>query len=147
MTSYNFINGEHAAESHRLLTDILRGEWGFEGAVMTDWGGGYDDAAIVRAGNEMIQPGSDERYMNVLNAIKDGSLSMEDVDRAVTRILELVVKTPKFRGYVHSNTPDLKAHAQVCKKVADEGVVLLKNKDNALPVSKEQQIALFGTTS
>lgn len=147
MTSYNFINGEHAAESYRLLTDILRGEWGFEGAVMTDWGGGYDDAAIVRAGNEMIQPGSDERYMNVLNAIKDGSLSMEDVDRAVTRILELVVKTPKFRGYVHSNTPDLKAHAQVCKKVADEGVVLLKNKDNALPVSKEQQIALFGTTS
>ena len=147
MTSYNFINGEHAAESHRLLTDILRGEWGFEGAVMTDWGGGYDDAAIVRAGNEMIQPGSDERYMNLLNAIKDGSLSMEDVDRAVTRILELVVKTPKFRGYVHSNAPDLEAHAKVCKRVADEGVVLLKNDAGALPVSRDQQIALFGTTS
>lgn len=147
MTSYNFINGEHAAESHRILTDILRGEWGFEGAVMTDWGGGYDDAAIVSAGNEMIQPGSDERYMNLLNAVKDGSLSMEDLDRAVTRILELVVKTPKFKGYVHSNTPDLEAHAKVCKKVADEGVVLLKNKENALPVLKAQQIALFGTTS
>lgn len=147
MTSYNFINGEHAAESHRLLTDILRGEWGFEGAVMTDWGGGYDDAAIVRAGNEMIQPGSDERYMNLLNAIKDGSLSMEDVDKAVTRILELVVKTPKFRGYVHSNAPDLEAHAKVCKRVADEGVVLLKNDAGALPVSRDQQIALFGTTS
>ena len=147
MTSYNFINGEHAAESHRLLTDILRGEWGFEGAVMTDWGGGYDDAAIVRAGNEMIQPGSDERYMNLLNAVKDGSLSMEDVDRAVTRILELVVKTPKFRGYVHSNAPDLEAHAKVCKRVADEGVVLLKNDAGALPVSRDQQIALFGTTS
>ena len=147
MTSYNFINGEHAAESHRILTDILRGEWGFEGVVMTDWGGGYDDAAIVSAGNEMIQPGSDERYMNLLNAVKDGSLSMEDLDRAVTRILELVVKTPKFKGYVHSNTPDLEAHAKVCKKVADEGVVLLKNNGSALPVSKHQQIALFGTTS
>ena len=147
MTSYNFINGEHAAESHRILTDILRGEWGFEGAVMTDWGGGYDDAAIVRAGNEMIQPGSDARYMNLLNAVNDGTLSMEDLDRAVTRILELVVKTPKFKGYVHSNTPDLEAHAKVCKKVADEGVVLLKNNGNALPVSKAQQIALFGTTS
>lgn len=146
MTSYNFINGEHAAESHRLLTDILRGEWGFEGTVMTDWSGGYDDAAIVRAGNEMIQPGSDQRYMNLLNAIKDGSLSMEDVDRAVTRILQLVVKTPKFKGYVHSNTPDLVAHAKVCKKVADEGVVLLKN-DSALPVSRENKVALFGTTS
>lgn len=146
MTSYNFINGEHAAESQRLLTDILRGEWGFEGTVMTDWSGGYDDAAIVRAGNEMIQPGSDQRYMNLLNAIKDGSLSMEDVDRAVTRILQLVVKTPKFKGYVHSNTPDLVAHAKVCKKVADEGVVLLKN-DSALPVSRENKVALFGTTS
>ena len=147
MTSYNFINGEHAAESKRLLTDILRGEWGFEGAVMTDWNGGYDDAAIVRAGNEMIQPGRDERYVNLLNAIHDGSLSMDDVDRAVTRILELVVCTPKFKGYKPSESPDLKAHAKVCKKVADEGVVLLKNKSAALPMSKNNEIALFGVTS
>lgn len=147
MTSYNFINGEHASESHRLLTEILRDQWGFEGAVMTDWGGGYDDPAIVRAGNEMIQPGSDERYMNLLNAIKDGSLSMEDVDRAVTRILELVVQTPRFKGYKPSEAPDLKAHAEVCKKIADEGVVLLKNEDSALPVSTDNEIALFGVTS
>ena len=147
MTSYNFINGEHAAESKRLLTDILRDEWGFEGAVMTDWNGGYDDAAIVRAGNEMIQPGRDERYVNLLNAIHDGSLSMYDVDRAVTRILELVVRTPKFKGYKPSESPDLKAHAKVCKKVADEGVVLLKNKSAALPMSKDNEIALFGVTS
>ncbi len=147
MTSYNFINGEHAAESKRLLTDILRDEWGFEGAVMTDWNGGYDDAAIVRAGNEMIQPGRDERYVNLLNAIRDGSLSMDDVDRAVTRILELVVRTPKFKGYKPSESPDLKAHAKVCKKVADEGVVLLKNNSAALPMSKDNEIALFGVTS
>lgn len=147
MTSYNFINGEHAAESKRLLTYILRDEWGFEGAVMTDWNGGYDDAAIVRAGNEMIQPGRDERYVNLLNAIHDGSLSMDDVDRAVTRILELVVRTPKFKGYKPSEAPDLKAHAKVCKKVADEGVVLLKNKSAALPMSKDNEIALFGVTS
>lgn len=147
MTSYNFINGEHAAESKRLLTDILRDEWGFEGAVMTDWNGGYDDAAIVRAGNEMIQPGRDERYVNLLNAIHDGSLSMDDVDRAVTRILELVVRTPKFKGYKPSESPDLKAHAKVCKKVADEGVVLLKNNSAAMPMSKDNEIALFGVTS
>lgn len=147
MTSYNFINGEHAAESKRLLTDILRDEWGFEGAVMTDWNGGYDDAAIVRAGNEMIQPGRDERYVNLLNAIHDGSLRMDDVDRAVTRILELVVRTPKFKGYKPSESPNLKAHAKVCKKVADEGVVLLKNKSAALPMSKNNVIALFGVTS
>ena len=147
MTSYNFINGEHAAESKRLLTDILRDEWGFEGAVMTDWNGGYDDPAIIRAGNEMIQPGRDERYVRLLNAVKDGSLSMAVVDRTVTRILELVIRTPKFKGYAPSENPDLKAHAQVCKKVADEGVVLLKNDLEALPMSKDNKIALFGVTS
>ena len=147
MTSYNFINGEHASESSRLLTDILRGEWGFEGVVMTDWSGGYDDAQIVRAGNEMIQPGSDARFKKLLDAINNGSLAMADVDRAIERILQLVVKTPKFKGYVPSQTPDLAAHAKVCKTVADEGVVLLKNEKTALPVSRDQEIALFGTTS
>ena len=147
MTSYNFINGIHAAENTRLLTDILRGEWGFEGAVMTDWGGGYDNAQIVRSGNEMIQPGSDARFNSVLNSIKDGSLSMADVDRAVERILQLVVKTPKFKGYKPSEAPDLKAHAAVCKKAADEGVVLLKNDKCALPLSNDNEIALFGITS
>ena len=147
MTSYNFINGEHASESYRLLTTILREDWGFEGAVMTDWSGGYDDAQIVRAGNEMIQPGSDERYLKLLGAIKDGSLKMEDVDLAIERILSLVVKTPKFKGYKPSEAPDLKSHALVCKKVADEGVVLLKNNKETLPVSRDQEIALFGTTS
>ena len=147
MTSYNFINGTHAAENTRLLTDILRGEWGYEGTVMTDWGGGYDDAQIVRAGNEMIQPGSDERYLKLLGAIKDGSLAMADVDRAIERILKLVVKTPKFKGYKFSEAPDLKAHALVCKKVADEGVVLLKNTRAALPISTDNEIALFGVTS
>ena len=147
MTSYNFINGTHAAENTRLLTDILRGEWGYEGSVMTDWGGGYDDAQIVRAGNEMIQPGSDERYLKLLGAIKDGSLAMADVDRAIERILKLVVKTPKFKGYKFSEAPDLKAHALVCKKVADEGVVLLKNTKAALPISTDNENALFGVTS
>lgn len=147
MTSYNFINGEHASESSRLLTDILRGEWGFEGVVMTDWSGGYDDAQIVRAGNEMIQPGSDARFKKLLDAINNASLAMADVDRAIERILQLVVKTPKFKGYVPSQTPDLAAHAKVCKTVADEGVVLLKNEKTALPVSRDQEIALFGTTS
>ena len=147
MTSYNFINGEHASESHRLLTSVLRDEWGFEGAVMTDWSGGYDDAQIVRAGNDMIQPGSDQRYLNLIGAIKEGSLSMADVDLAVERILQLIVKTPKFKGYSPSEAPDLKAHALVCKKVADEGVILLKNEKSTLPISEKQVIALFGVTS
>ena len=147
MTSYNYINGIHASESPDLLTDILRGEWGFEGVVMTDWGGGYDTAEQIHAGNEMIQPGSDRAYQAIIDAVNGGTLAMEDVDRSVTRVLELVVKTPKFRGYVPSEAPDLTAHAAVCRKAADEGVVLMKNSGGALPISRGEKIALFGVTS
>lgn len=146
MTSYNYINGVHAAENRPLLTELLRGEWGFEGAVMTDWGGGYDNPGIIRAGNDMIQPGNEVRYQTLLSALQDGSLRMEDVDRSVARVLELIVKSPKFRGYVPSEAPDLQAHAEVCRRAADEGVVLLKNK-GALPVPTDRRIALFGVTS
>lgn len=147
MTSYNFINGEHASESRWLLTDILRDSWGFNGAVMTDWGGGYNSAKQVYAGNEMIQPGSDRRYREVLNAIKDGSLPAEDIDKAVGRVLKLIVKTPKFKGYRPSEQPDLEAHAKIAKEVADEGVVLMKNSKDVLPLKKAESIALFGITS
>ena len=147
MTSYNYINGVHAAENRWLLTDVLRGEWGFEGAVMTDWGGGYDNPGIIRAGNDMIQPGSDVRYEAVLKAVKDGSLSQEALDECVTRVLKLIVMTPAFKGYTPSDAPDLKAHATVCEKAADEGIILLKNKKNVLPLNLEQKVALFGTAS
>lgn len=147
MTSYNFINGEHASESPRILTDILRGEWGFEGTVMTDWSGGYNTPAQIHAGNDLIQPGHDWRYDELLAAVRDGSLPMEELDRSVTRVLELVVKCPAFRGYKPSNAPDLEAHAKVCKRAADEGVILLKNSSSVLPVPADRTVALFGTTS
>lgn len=147
MTAYNYINGVHAAENHWLLTDVLRGEWGFEGAVMTDWGGGYDNPGIIRAGNDMIQPGSDDRYEAVLKAVKDGTLPRKSLDECVTRVLELIVKTPAFKGFKPSEAPDLKAHAAVCQKAADEGIILLKNKKNVLPLNLEKKVALFGTAS
>lgn len=147
MTSYNYINGVHAAENTELLTNLLRGEWGFEGAVMTDWGGGYDVHGIIRSGNDMIQPGSDERYEQLLAAVKDGSLSQEALDACVTRVLELIVKTPAFKGYKFSEEPDLEAHARVCKESADEGIILLKNKKNTLPADPAKKVALFGTAS
>lgn len=147
MTSYNYINGVHAAENRWLITDVLRGEWGFEGAVMTDWGGGYDNPGIIRAGNDMIQPGSDGRYEAVLKAVKDGTLSQEALDECVTRVLELIVKTPTFKAYKPSEAPDLRAHAAVCEKAADEGIILLKNKKNVLPLNPGKKVALFGTAS
>ena len=146
MTSYNKINGTYAPENETLIEGILREEWGFEGMVMTDWGGGYDTAAQIHAGNDLIQPGSDSRYKALIEAVREGRLAVEDLDRCVARALQLIVKTPSFRGYEYSEAPDLEAHAAVCRAAADEGMVLLKNKA-ALPSGPEGITALLGVTS
>ena len=147
MTSYNYINGRYTSEDHGLLEEILRGEWGFEGAVVTDWGGGIDPVAQVKAGNDMIQPGTYAQYETIVKAVREGRLSEEDLDRSVRRILELVVRTPRFKGYEYSNKPDLKAHAELTRRVASEGFVLLKNDGNTLPLKQTDRVALFGSGS
>ena len=146
MSSYNYVNGVHAAENYRLLTEILRNEWGFEGVVMSDWGGGYDIPGMVAAGNDMIQPGNEERYHALLEAARSGALPAEALDKSVERVLKMIVKSPKFKGYEPSEAPDLEAHAKICRTVADEGVVLLENR-KALPMPSDREIALFGVTS
>jgi beta-glucosidase len=146
MTSYNKINGVYTSESRELLTDILRSEWGFEGAVMTDWNGGVDPPAQIRAGNDLLMPGVAAQRDAILHAVKTARLSEEEVNTDVRRILKLIVKSPRFEGYKFSNKPDLKAHAEVARTSATEGMVLLKNSNNTLPL-KDKRIALFGVTS
>lgn len=147
MSSYNYINGEHASQSYRLLTEILRDEWGFEGVVVSDWGAGYDEAAQVAAGNDLLQPGYDYNYHNLLNAVQSGKLSMEDLDRSVERILRLALKTNRYQGYEYSEAPDLAANAEASRKIAEEGIILLENDDKSLPIATDRKIALFGVTS
>ena len=147
MTSYNYINGVYAAENHELATRLLREEWGYDGAVMTDWGAGYDASAIVASGNDMIQPGSDTHYKRIVASVKDGSLSMEAVDKAVENILKLVVKSPRFSSYAYSNKPDLENNAKVACQAAAEGMVLLKNDKNTLPLGAQEVVSLFGVAS
>ncbi|MBR2352068.1 MAG: glycoside hydrolase family 3 C-terminal domain-containing protein [Alistipes sp.] len=146
MTSYNYINGTHAAEHRVMLEDVLRKTWGFEGLVMSDWGGGYIPEAMVAAGNDLIMPGKYWQYENIVKAVKEGRLAEADLDRSVRRLLELVVRTPRFKGYKFSNKPDMKAHAALTREVAAEGFVLLKNESNALPLAS-RKVALFGATS
>ena len=146
MTSYNYVNGEYTSESYKLITDILRREWDFKGAVMTDWGGGLDAVKQVKVGNDMIQPGKNVHYETILAALKDGSLKESEIDSCVKRILQLVVKTPRYHGYKYSDTPDLEAHSKVGCDAAPEGMVLLRN-DGTLPISKSSEIALFGIGS
>lgn len=148
MSSYNLINGTYTSEDPQLQTVILRDEWGYPGVVMTDWFGGKNATAQVKAGNDMLQPGYQKQYEQIMSSLEDGSLEMADVDRNVKRILELVVRTPRFKEYKYGNNPDLKAHAEVTRQSATEGMVLLKNDKNILPLNpKIKNVALFGVTS
>ena len=146
MSSYNYINGQYTSESEDLLTSVLRDEWGYKGTVMTDWFGGADGAAQVVAGNDMLQPGRQAQFNDIVEAVNNGSLDIALVDRNVKRILELVVKSPTFKGYKYSNKPDLKAHAAVTRQSATEGMVLLEN-NGALPLKDVKKVAVFGNTA
>ena len=148
MSSYNKINGTYTSESHDLLTKILRDDWKFQGYVMTDWGGGSDVVAQMIAGNDMIQPGQPKQIQEIIDAVKSGKLDVKVLDRNVSRILNIMLKAPRYNNYKHSNTPDLKAHAAVTRQAATDGMVLLENKSNALPIpSTVKNIAAFGNTS
>ena len=147
MSSYNLVNGVYTSESKDLQTTMLRDEWGFKGMVMTDWFGGADAAAQMWAGNDMLQPGRPGQFEDIVEGVRSGRLSEADLDRNVRRVLELIVKSPRFKGYEFSNKPDLKAHAAVTRQSAVEGMVLLEN-NGVLPLASEiSRVALFGTTS
>jgi beta-glucosidase len=147
MTSYNYINGTYSSESKDLVEAILRDEWGYEGTVMTDWFGGKDGAKQMWAGNDMLQPGKAEQFDSIVAGVKSGKLSETDLDRNVSRILSLVEKSPRYQGYQFSNKPDLKAHAEVTRQSAAEGMVLMKN-NQALPLKESvKNVALYGITS
>jgi beta-glucosidase len=148
MSSYNLINGTYAPESYDLVTNILRKDWDFKGFVMTDWGGGRDWPAEVRAGNDLIMPGNPSQTQAIIKAVKEGKLDEKDLDRNAENILNVILKSPKFKGYKFSNRPDLKAHAVVARQAATEGIVLLKNKDSILPLAETiKKVSAFGMTS
>lgn len=149
MSAYNAINGVQAMESRELLTDILRGEWGFDGYVMCDWAyaGLRNTAREIHAGNDLLTPGSDIQKQEVIDAVNDGALSMEDLDTAVRNILGVIVRTHRFKGEPYSESPDLDAHAKVARQAAAESMVLLKN-DGVLPLDPGiRNVGLFGISS
>ena len=164
MSSYNQVNGKMTSERRDLLTTILRDEWGYEGIVMTDWGGGRDPirrphpgkvglsafngladrAANIEAGNDLIEPGGEDDIEDIEQAVKSGRLKEKFLDECVRNMLRYIVKTPHFKGFQYKNDPDLKAHALVTRNAAAEGTVLLKN-DGVLPLSKNvKNVSLFG---
>lgn len=148
MSSYNKVNGFYTSESHDLITKVLRDDWGFKGYVMTDWGGGSDVVAQMNAGNDMIQPGKAKQFQDLILAVNEGKLDQKVVDKNVSRILKIMLKTPRYKKYPFSSTPDLKANAEVTRQVATDGMVLLKNDGKALPFGETvKNIAAFGNSS
>ncbi len=145
MASYNYLNGEYTQESHDLLAGILRKDFGFEGLVVTDWTGKRNTPKQIHAGSDLLMGGHPSQTEHILESLKDGSLKMADLDRACTKLLELIVKTPSFKGNRPSLKPDLAASAKVARETATEGMVLLKN-NGALP-AKPARAALFGVHS
>ena len=147
MSSYNKLNGEYTQQKHGLLTTVLRDEWGFDGIVMTDWGVKDGTVKSAKAGNDLMEPGRQVEIDRLLAAVNEGTISQEELDRNVHRMLQYIVKTPHFKGYKFSNKPDLKAHAVVARKAAEESIILLRNECNTLPLKGSEKVALYGLTS
>ena len=147
MSSYNKVNGTYTPESYDLLCTILRNEWGFEGCVMTDWGGGRDDVAQMEAGNDLIMPGAESKRQTIIDAVESGTLAMKTIDENLERILYAVLQSPSYKNYHFSNSPDLIGHAKIARTAASESIILLKNNNKTLPISRNNKLALFGCAS
>lgn len=144
MSSYNLINGIYANENAHLLQDILREEWGFDGAVVTDWGGSNDHALGVKNGStlEMPAPGGDA-VRELLAAVRSGKIIEADVDARLDELLTLVLDTHAAVER-HSRSFDADAHHALARRAAGESVVLLKNDDALLPLAEGTRVAVIG---
>ena len=143
MCAYPKLNGVHCSDNKRLLTDILRTEWGFNGMAITDWGAMNDRIEGFRAGCDLNMPGG-SAYMEkeVLQAVKNGTLPESSVDDSARRVLELVFRAAEaLRG---NTTCDYDAHHTLAKRAAIEGAVLLKNEGSILPLRQGAKIAVIG---
>lgn len=142
MCSYNMVDGTYLSDHKRLLNDILRDEWGFEGLVMTDWGASNNRVAGVKAGLDLEMPYSGEKTKEqIVTAVENGKLSVVDLNKAVIRVVELILKSQEAR--VSNFTYDKQVHHKLAQKAAAHSAVLLKN-EKILPLEKGKKIAVIG---
>lgn len=140
MSSYNMVNGAFADENKHLLRDILRGEWGFEGVVVSDWAGTNNKVASTIAGSDIEMPGCRYGADDIVKAVEAGKLDIMYVDECVNRVLDLIeITTAGEKGKEFNK----EAHHELAKECADECMVLLKN-NGILPIAKSTSIALVG---
>ena len=147
MTSYNKVNGYYTAETPELLNDIVRKEWGFNGVFMTDFDGYGSAVAKVRAGNNMLMGGSQEEVKELTAALQDKTLDESTLDKNLVYNMELKLNSPRAKGHIPTQKPDLEAHAKIAREAASEGMVLLKNNNKTLPFKGVKKVAVFGKIS
>ena len=142
MTSYNRVNGIYAHEHSHLLREILYGEWGFEGMVVSDWGGNNDRVESVRQGGTLEMPSSNgQTDKHIVKAVREGRLDEAILDEQVDRLLDLVLTT---QDHIAGKTYDRSVHHAVAARVAEKSAILLKNEEKILPLGKMQKIAVIG---
>lgn len=145
MCSYNPVNGVHAANNKKLLTDILRKEWGYEGIVISDWGAVSDRVDALLAGLNIQMP-TDEGVgdADIAAAVKDGRVTVEELDNNVREVLEFVFRCLEDRKTHEGQKADYDAHFELAADIAASGAVLMKN-NGALPLKKGGKIAVIGS--
>lgn len=141
MCSYNLLNGEQVAHSRKYLTDVLRGEWGYDGLVISDWGAVKDRVAAIHAGCDLTMPQEHITDSKIMDAVRSGKLPEEELDTACANIEKTVdwVKAHKRKCSFDMEKPHDKA-----RKIAEECIVLLKNDKNILPLKKSQKVLFVG---
>ncbi|REJ05053.1 beta-glucosidase [Microbacterium bovistercoris] len=142
MSSYNAINGVFSSENEWLLTELLRGEWGFDGLVVSDWGAIKDRVDALRAGLDLEMPGTGDEGRNaIVAAVRDGRVDRAVVDRAIDRLRRLAERTAVVAP---ADLTDMDAHHALARRAAGEAVVLLRNERDTLPLRRGQRIAVLG---
>ena len=145
MTAYNKVNGTYANENKHLLKEILKDEWGFDGFVVSDWGGSNDHVAGVQAGSHLEMPttGTDSDR-EIVAAVKDGTLSKEILDERVDELLTVLFDVTEAAKPWKNKNFDVDEHHKFARKAAEESIVLLKNENNILPIKTKNSVALIG---
>ena len=145
MAAYNSINGSACAMNKWLLTDVLRGEWVFEGFVMSDWGGAYDEVEAIAAGCDLIMPGP-RSTAPLVTAVREGVLPESKLDDAIRNYLKVLLMTPAVKGHLTLEDIDPEEGKLAAYDAACEGITLLKN-DDVLPLSEGSKVAFYGRHS
>ena len=145
MSAYNEVNGVYANENSHLLQEILVDEWGFDGCVISDWGGSNDHALGVKNGSHLEMPGTGKSGMyDIVHAVKNGTLEEKIFDQRLDELLSLIFATHGATEQAKGTSFDVEAHHNLARKAAEESIVLLKNQDNILPLKPGTKVAVIG---